>query len=250
MIKKIFLLVTILVNLKLNSSDKNFDIQSFIRQEIEKELRRSIVSTPAPIHNHNHIYTSSTSQNQSNPSIQTIDIAKPKEEENPYLKSFEKALQSLYEQKNKFKVNLIEYKWIIASSCLASFYLYVWNQIYQINKLLDDASSWHLFKEEIPLSRLKTINRADLFKELQLAVCKKYISPCQPDSSQKVMIKFLEEISLEKAALEKYMQYQQIITNCYVSKIFPILKKTEHIEEAIARINFLIDLYIEFFVIK
>lgn len=247
MTKKLFLLITVLANLNLISSEKNFDIQNFIRQEIEKELRRNIPATQIPIHN--HIYTSSTAQNQSNPSIQTMENNKAKEE-NPYLQSVEKTLLSLFEQKNKFKVSLIEYKWIIASSCLASFYLYIYNQIYQINKLLDDASSWHLFKEEIPLSRLKTINRNDLFKELQLAVCKKYISPCQPDSSQKVMIKFLEEISLEKAALEKYLQYQQIITCCYTSKIFPTLKKTEHIEEAIARINFLIDLYIEFFVIK
>ncbi len=222
-----------------------------IRNEVKKaiedlawamKLTQSNAVTTQPTSIHNHIHNAATSGSTSNPTSSAIAANEPEQTKKDSAVAIE----------NKIGIQefLKTYAWHTSGIVISTWYLYAFYQIYQTNKLLNNPYSWALFKEEIPVTRLTTIQRAELFKELHLAICKKYLNSADCDNGQKVMLKFLADLSYEKSRLESYLIYQTVISNCYLSKLFPTFKKTEQVEESIARINFLMDLYIEFFIIK
>jgi hypothetical protein len=221
------------------------EFRECIRREVQQSMEPTLWALRNLQPNHPlvqaHIHTSSNASSASNPIVQTSE---------PQSQNFQKLLDDLSAKSTQAGGVLQRYQWYIGGGVLTSCYLYIWYQIYQINKLLDNPCAWHLFKEEIPLTRLTIINRTELFKELQLAICKKYLNAADCASSQKIMLKFLEDVTYEKALLESYIIYQSCINSCYLTKIFPTFKKIEYVQESIARLNFLKDLYIEFFVIK
>lgn len=217
------------------------DIGRYIDEYLQQR-RPSNTAAPQPITIHNHLHSASTSGSTSNPTSSAIAANEPEQTT--------KGSDHVIENKIGIQEFLKTYAWHTSCAVISTSYLYTFYQIYQTNKLLNNPYSWALFKEEIPVTRLTTIKRAELFKELHLAICKKYLNSSDCDNGQKIMLKFLADLSYEKSRLEAYLTYQTIVYNCYLSKLFPTFKKTELVEEAINRLNFLMDLYIEFFIIK
>ena len=54
------------------------------------------------------------------------------------------------------------YRWYAAAGITSICYFYINFKVYMINKLLENPKSWALWKEEITLNRLTTINKQDL----------------------------------------------------------------------------------------
>jgi len=224
------------------------DLAKYIHEEVNKAIQRhDVMQKRDPIIIQNHIHNASASTSSSNPTTSTNAI----NEIEVQIKNTGEILPKPTETTNiDIQEILNAYKWYIGGGIITTSYLYIFYKIYQTNKLLNNPYSWALFKEEIPVTRLATVKRTDLFQELHLAICKKYLNSSSYDNDKKVMLKFLTDLSFEKAALESYLTYQTVIYNCYLSKLFPTFKKPEQIQEAISRLNFLMDLYIEFFIIK
>lgn len=150
---------------------------------------------------------------------------------------FSSALESL---QNSY-YNFWDYKWYTAAGITSIAYLYLNFKIYLINKLLENPKSWSLWKEEISLSRLTTIDAQELSKELTMDIYKKYFNSSDTTKDHELIIKFLEDIKHEKNLLEFY---QSIYKVSYLP-VFNAHKTSEQISQYIARLNFIMDLYLE-----
>lgn len=146
-------------------------------------------------------------------------------------------LESLQNSYNNFW----DYKWYTAAGITSIAYLYLNFKIYLINKLLEDPKSWSLWKEEIPLTRLTTIDAQELYKQLTIDIYKKYFNANDTTKEHELIIKFLEDIKHEKSLLEFYQSVYKI---SYLP-IFSAHKTLEAITQYIARLNFIMDLYLE-----
>ncbi len=141
--------------------------------------------------------------------------------------------------------NFWNYKWYILASLATTSYVCLNVKIYNINKLLENPKSWCLWKEEIPLNRLTTIDAAELLKQLKIDICKKYFNAIETIKDSELLIKFLQDVTLEKDLLEFYQSICNFSNTLYVSKLFIKTKPTDQITQHIARLNFLMDLYLE-----
>lgn len=141
-----------------------------------------------------------------------------------------------------------DYKWYALASIAGASYLCLNIKIYNINKLLENPKSWCLWKEEIPLNRLTTINGTELLKQLKLDICKKYFNSVETIQDSQLLTKFLEDSTYEKNLLEFYQSVCNFSSTLYISKLFITNKTAEQITQYIARLNFLMDLYIESYI--
>ena len=148
---------------------------------------------------------------------------------------------SVLETLQNSSYNFWDYKWYAAAGITSIAYLYLNFKIYSINKLLENPKSWSLWKEEIPLNRLTTIDTAELFKQLKIDIYKKYFNSTDAIQEHELLIKFLEDVKHEKNLLEFY---QSIYKFSYLP-IFTAQKTPEQITQYIARLNFIMDLYVE-----
>lgn len=141
--------------------------------------------------------------------------------------------------------NFWNYKWYVLASLATASYLCINFKIYKINRLLENPKSWCLWKEEIPFNRLTTIDSSELLKQLKIDICKKYFNAVEAIKDSELLAKFLEDITQEKKLLEFYQSISNFSSTLYISKLFILHKTTEQITQYIARLNFLMDLYLE-----
>jgi hypothetical protein len=154
-------------------------------------------------------------------------------------------MSSIQNKVESYYDNFWNYKWYVLAGCATASCLCLNFKIYHINKLLEDPKSWCLWKEEIPLTRLTTIDAAELLKQLKIDVCKKYFKTIDAIKDSELLVRFLEDVTHEKNLLEFYQSIYNFSNTLYISKLFMINKTTEQISQYIARLNFLMDLYLE-----
>lgn len=141
--------------------------------------------------------------------------------------------------------NLYKYKWYSLGFSVTAIYIFINMKIYQINKLLENPKSWCLWKEEIPLTRLISIDSKELLKQLKLDICKKYFNAVNTIKDSELVILFLDEITKEKELLELYQYIYDVTSQLYLSRLLITSKSKEQITQYAARLNFLMDLYLE-----
>jgi hypothetical protein len=190
-------------------------------------LTANLESTQSPTHTHTHITK-----------IDWPAFNWPQLQMSSILTSTQDRLKEHYD-------NLWSYKWHGLAGLTFASYLCLNAKIYSINKLLENPKSWCLWKEEIPLNRLTTIDAAELLKQLKIDAYKKYFNATEAIKDSELLVKFLEDVTREKNLLEFYQSVYSFSNALYVSRLFAINKTTEQIAQYIARLNFLMDLYLE-----
>ncbi|MBI2344498.1 hypothetical protein HYV10_00300 [Candidatus Dependentiae bacterium] len=139
------------------------------------------------------------------------------------------------------------YKWYTAASIASAAYVYLNFKLYTAYKLLEDPKSWSLWKEEIPLNRLMTIDKTELYKQLKMDIAKKYFNVADSTKEHNFLMKFLEDINNEKNLLEFYQSAYHLSKFALFSNMLASRKSLEQINQYIARIDFIIDLYLEIY---
>ncbi len=201
--------------------------------------------SPAIYNNHNN---SVSTQHQSTQQVEHLFKLELPTLPTLNLPSKESILGKLESSYNSLYNNLYDYKWYISGGFIASIYSYLLVKIYTIHRLLENPKSWCLWKEEIPLNRLSTLDSLELLTQLHIDICKKYFDATKIPKDICLLKYFLEDINYEKSMLVFYKSIYSYSNFFYISKLFKFNKTVEQIDQYIARLNFLIDLYFQNFI--
>ncbi|HSW75586.1 MAG TPA: hypothetical protein VLG50_00935 [Candidatus Saccharimonadales bacterium] len=127
---------------------------------------------------------------------------------------------------------------VISAYGIASYKLYLGNQ------LLESHEAWCNWKEVISLSHLVTSPYEDTIKQLMIDIQKKYFSLSGKEPAQSMYALFFKDVQEEIDLLKNYLWWSNNIKTLHCSGCF-YLQESCVLEEKIARLNFMIDIFIK-----
>lgn len=163
--------------------------------------------------------------------------------------TFSDSMARMYEEMMK-KLKIIneekyKYTWHAIAVCLASAYVFVYYHVYNLNKLLECKTSWCRWKEVIPLHQLCMGGCDDVIGQLMFDIHKKYY---QKESVAAALVDdqlFIKDVLAERSILQWYLSMQTWTNRLYVARFFPLRYTKEMIQEYIARLEVITDLFLQ-----
>jgi len=148
---------------------------------------------------------------------------------------------------NTVKSWLWDNKWSITASIAVCAYGATIYKLRQINQMLQQSSSWCTWKEIVPLGHLATSGSQDLLEQLQFDIHKKYYHAFDAQNTNAVHALFLQDTNLEMEQLDLYLSWYEFYKTIHISKFLPFKYLPEIIHERKARLQFVIDLFIKWY---
>lgn len=134
---------------------------------------------------------------------------------------------------------------------VVSLYGYLWHQLNQAHKLLDNTEVWSCWKNHIAVDHLTAYSRDELSKELFIDIQERYINSEDPTNHLLPFSAFLPMVEKERALLEKYVWWGPKIIACRMKLLFPVSKESiDQAAESIRRLKFIKALFISWWAVQ
>jgi len=153
------------------------------------------------------------------------------------------ARDSMHASGQNIVEKLKENKWKIAAAMAAVTYGYFWYKIFKTNQILKQKNSWCNWKEAVALSSLMVTSQHDLMTELLQEIQKQQLLRQNLKDCSSGIVCFVKEITDELQLLQSYVQLYDMCRRFYCSKLFYFTIDYVLLQEKIARLYFLIDLF-------
>ncbi|MCX5924135.1 MAG: hypothetical protein NTZ68_01800 [Candidatus Dependentiae bacterium] len=131
---------------------------------------------------------------------------------------------------------------ICALSLLSSYALTAY-KLHLVHELLESHDAWCNWKEVVALSHLISSPYEDTIKQLQIDTAKRYFILSTNQSNQDAHVTFLKEVQEEISLLKNYLWWSSAIKTLHCSGCFYMVDACV-IQEKLARLNFMIDIFI------
>lgn len=138
-------------------------------------------------------------------------------------------------------------KWNIAAVALIYTYTKEFYRLQQINHMLQQSYVWCAWKEITPLGHLVASPSNDLLQQLQIDIHKKYYQSLDAQNAQSVHALFLQDTNEEMVQLNTYLSMYEFYQTIHMHKLLPFKYSPAIIQERKARLQFVIDLFIKWY---
>lgn len=141
--------------------------------------------------------------------------------------------------------SLLAHKCKLCMLGIFTSYSYLLYQFKRTENLLAQCDAWSNWKSVVPVAHLSLASSDDLLEQLQFDILKKYTLKSKTLLTSDLLAMFVDDLKYELACLQHYLTWRKFITKCHCASLFSLQFDQQTIEEKIARIHFIFDLFIK-----